>query len=228
MRSCCYSNFRLKTYLTFNTFVHFCSKLTSTTIISIAITLSASYTLIINAQSPRPPIKWVWPSLVLLLLVVWGWGSDGPNMYICNVAWQNFKGRLLGVSMFLPFSKSSSQLLCDKWFNQLGINQRLPVSLSLPLGNSCREESFHIYDTFYLPPQQLSDLWWLCASTLCFLFAFMFYTLNIVSHCFVFSLIFVFELTTSRIMVIVCLLDCHGHMRRLQNTCIPFFRFEGF
>ena len=79
-------------------------------------------------------------------------------MYICNVAWQNFKGRLLGVSMFLPFSKSSSQLLCDKCFNQLGINQRLPVSLSLPLGNSCREESFHIYDTFYLPPQQLSDL----------------------------------------------------------------------
>ena len=118
--------------------------------------------------------------------MVWGWGSDGPNMYICNVAWQNFKGRLLGVSMFLPFSASSSQLLCDKWFNQLGINQRLPVSLSLPLGNSCREESFHIYDTFYLPPQQLSDLWWLCASTLCFLFAFIFCILNIVSRCFVF------------------------------------------
>ena len=139
-----------------------------------------------------------------------------------------FKGRLLGVSMFLPFSASSSQLLCDKWFNQLGINQRLPVSLSLLLGNSCREESFHIYDTFYLPPQQLSDLWWLCASTLCFLFAFMFSHWILFHIVLFFSLIFVFELTTSRFMVIVCLSDCLGHMRRLRNTCILFFRIEGF
>ena len=153
------------------------------------------------------------------------WWTKHVHLQCCMA---KFQRKIIVVSMFLPFSASSSQLLCDKWFNQLEINQRLPVSLSLPLGNSCREESFHIYDTFYLPPQQLSDLWWLCASTLCFLFAFMFYTLNIVSHCFALSLIFVFELTTSQFMVIVCLSDCYGHMRRLQNTCTLFFQIEGF